>query len=186
MNAPPLQEDIYGVFAGFIDQLAVQKFFNNGVVAINRGAKRAHLLIQSNGGVIGDGVALYNFLRNIPIEVIAYNMGAVQSIGVIAFLGAKKRKATKTATFMIHRSQFSGSVPAKSEQLQAVTESLTIDDARMRDILRANIVMPEDKWSVHAHADLFLTAQQALEYKLIDEIAEFAPPLGATIFNVLA
>jgi len=182
----PVQENIYGTFAGSVDQIAVQKFFNALTIAVNNRFKRVHLLIQSSGGIIGDGIALYNFLRNLPIEVITYNMGSVQSIGVIAYLGATKRKAVKTAAFMIHRAQFTSSIPAQSQQLEAVTKSLAIDDARMADILRENIALPEDKWAIHAHADLFLTPQQALEYKLIDEITEFAPPLGAPIFNVLS
>jgi ATP-dependent Clp protease, protease subunit len=148
MNAPqPIQEEIYGTFAGFIDQLAVQKFFNSFAIAMNNRVRKVHLLIQSSGGVIADGVALYNFIRNIPIEVVTYNMGSVQSIGVIVFLGAKQRKAVKTATFMIHRSQFSSSIPAQSHQLQSVAQSLTIDDARLKEILTSNIVMPDEKWS---------------------------------------
>jgi ATP-dependent Clp protease protease subunit len=43
-------------------------------------------LVQSTGGFVGDGIAIYNYLRNVPIEIIAYNGGMVSSIAVLVFI----------------------------------------------------------------------------------------------------
>lgn len=184
-GAAPVPEEIYATLASQANELMVQKLFQGLTVAFSQRVKRMHLLVHTTGGFIGDGVVIYNFLRKLPFEVITYNGGWIQSVGVVAFLGAKQRKASKTATFMIHRSHFSSGVPASSQQLQAIADSLTIHDRTIETILRAHITMPDDKWEIHKHADLHMTADDALKYGLIDEIADFEPPLGATIFNVV-
>ena len=96
--------EIYATLAGQVNEYMVQKFFQGIAIAMSNKVQRIHLLIQSTGGFICDGIALYNYIRKLPIEVIAYNVGSVQSIAVIAFLGAQKRKASKTATFMCRSS----------------------------------------------------------------------------------
>lgn len=176
--------EVFATLAGQINEQTVGKVFQSAAIAMTNKVQRIHLLMQTTGGLVGDGVALYNYLRNLPMEIIAYNAGAVQSIGVITFLGAKKRKASKTATFMIHRTHFTSQIPTSSAQLQAVTDSIAIDDERTEMILRDHLTMPSDKWDVHNHANLVLTAEDALEYGLIDEIADFSPPTEATIFNI--
>lgn len=177
--------EVYATLAGMVNEYMVQKVFQGFTTAMSNHVQKIHLLIQSMGGNVGDGIAIYNFLTHLPIEVIAYNGGSVQSIAVLAFLGAKKRKVSKTATFMLHRSHFSGGVPATSHELKAIAESLALDDARTQIILRAHIRMPEDQWIVHENASLFLSADKSIEYGIADEIADFAPPPGATIFNVV-
>ncbi len=187
MATPPSTiNEVFATLAGPVNEIMVQKLFQGLTIAMNNQVQRIHLLVQSTGGFIGDGVAIYNFLSKLPIEIVSYNVGSVQSIAVIAFLGAQKRKASKTATFMIHRAHFSSQVPASSAQLQAVANSLAVDDARIEEILKGHLTMPDDKWIIHSHADLYITAKEALEYGLIDEITDFAPPLGAQIFNVVA
>lgn len=177
--------EVYALLAAPVNEFMVQRIFQTFGIAMSNKVLRIHLLMQTTGGVIGDGIAIYNFIRKLPIEVIAYNGGSVQSIGAIAFLGAQKRKASKTATFMIHRAHFSGGIPASSGQLEAIANALTLDDARMEVILRSHIKMPDSKWEIHNHADLYMTAEEALEDKIIDEITDFAPPLGGTIFNIV-
>lgn len=178
------QTDIYATLVGQVNDLMLQKLFHGLTVAMNNKVQRVHLVVQTTGGFIGDGVAAYNFIRNLPLEIIVYNIGWVQSIGVVLFLGAHKRKASKTATFMVHRAH-SSPVQASSAQLQAIADSLAIDDTRIEQILRQHITMPDDKWIIHKNADLHINADDALAYGIVDEITDFAPPLGATIFNVL-
>ncbi len=61
----------------------------------------AHILIQSNGGYVSDGICLYNYLSKLPIKIITYNAGAVASIAVILFLAGAERYASDTARFMV-------------------------------------------------------------------------------------
>jgi ATP-dependent Clp protease, protease subunit len=162
----------------------MQRLFDRMSAAVCSGVKKLHLMVQSTGGIIGNGIAMHNYLRNLPIDITSYNSGTVQSIAVIVFLAAKKRKASDTATFMIHKATFHPGMAATSAQLYAATRSLDVDDARIERILKACITMPEEKWNVHGFADLFMTAQEAAQFALIDEIGDFSPPAGATLINI--
>src|SRR5215217_2667776 len=51
-----------------------------------------HMLFQSNGGTVCDGVCLYNFFRSLPISLTLYNTGSVAPVAVVAYLGAHERK----------------------------------------------------------------------------------------------
>jgi ATP-dependent Clp protease protease subunit len=65
----------------------------------------AHILIQSNGGYVSDGICLYNYLSKLPIKIVTYNAGAVASIAVILYLAGRALPAT--ARFMVHKSHAS-------------------------------------------------------------------------------
>lgn len=100
----------------------------NGInIATQQGAKRVHLLFQSSGGSVGDGIFLHNFFKNCPIDVAVYNAGTVASIGVVAFLGAKTRIVSKHATFMVHPSTNAPQPVNTADRLKAVVESLRLD-----------------------------------------------------------
>ncbi len=179
-----LPPEIYATLAGNVDVQMVQRVFQACATAINGGVKTIHLLIQSTGGFVGDGVALYNYLRNLPLNLIAYNVGSVQSIAVIVFLAAKQRKASETANFMIHRPYSTAQVGATAPQLELLTDGIRADDERMDKILRSAVKLPEEKWQLHQYGNLTISAKDALGYGLIHEIADFKPPEGTQIANI--
>ncbi len=102
VNAQPPSE-IWATLAGVVDLQMTQRIFAFFADALRTGVKTVHLLMHSSGGFVTDGVGLYNYVANLPIEVITYNAGGVSSIAVIVFLAGKKRVADETATFMIHK-----------------------------------------------------------------------------------
>ena len=180
-----LSTEIYTVFAGQIDQEAVKRIFNTLTVATNPTMKitHIHLLFQSTGGFVGDGIALYNFFRVLPIDLTIYNAGSVQSVATIAYLGAKKRKVSAHATFMIHRTYLNPQY-ATTTRLQAATKSLLVDDQRTEAILKAHIKLPDEQWKELDYHDLTFSADEAVKYRFADEMAEFAPPKGTQLYNI--
>ena len=66
-----LPRTVYAVFSGGIDQSTVQRIINAFTTAMSQGVTDVHLLFQSAGGFIGDGICLYNFLR----AITTLNMG---------------------------------------------------------------------------------------------------------------
>ncbi|MDO1580882.1 ATP-dependent Clp protease proteolytic subunit [Rhizobium oryzicola] len=177
------KKEVWMVFAGMINQDSVRSIFSMFSTATQDGFTDIHCLFQSSGGVVGDGVALYNFFKTMPITVRLYNVGSICSIGVIAYLGAPNRVAAQSSTFMIHRAQ-SAALSLTSERMTAAANSLVIDDARMEAILKAEIALPETHWETHKVADLWLDAEEGLDAGLITEIAPFAPPKGERIFFI--
>jgi ATP-dependent protease ClpP protease subunit len=174
--------DVYCLFAGAIDQLAVQRFNNLIAITTQGGAKHIHMLFQSTGGFIGDGVCIYNLFHACPIELTLYNVGSVCSAGVIAYLGAENRKISQYATFMVHRSYISPAM-ATTERLSSAAGQMTLDDERVESILKLHTKLPTEKWEAHKFADVWLSAKEA-ETAGIGTIGEFAVPLGTKLFNV--
>jgi ATP-dependent protease ClpP protease subunit len=176
-------EDVYATFAGGIDTASAQRIMQGLATAMNMRVKRVHLLFQSWGGAVGDGVCLYNFFRALPIELTLYNTGNVGSIATIAFVGAEKRKASTYAAFMIHRTSISPQ-SASASRLKSAAKIAALDDTRTEAILRDRTKLSEDHWKEIEYHDLTLSAKEAVEVGIADEIAEFAPPIGTQIYNL--
>jgi ATP-dependent Clp protease protease subunit len=176
---------VYAIFCGGIEQATAQKLVNNLTIAIGGKVKHVHVLFQSAGGFIGDGVFIYNLLRSVPIETSFYNVGTISSAALTAYLGATHRKVSSRATFMLHRSTQSPQ-PATSRNLRHVGKNLALDDERTESILRSHIHLPDELWTEMQYHDLHLSADEAVEYGIADEISDFGPPVGTQVFNLLA
>ena len=144
----------------------------------------AHILVQSNGGYVSDGLCLYNFLARAPIEFVMYNGGAVASIAVILFLCGTRRYASETARFMVHKSHASASPGARPDALNIIVEGLRADDARTETILRKHIELTPEQWAIHQYSDLHLTAVDARAANMITDISDFSAPRGAHLRNI--
>jgi ATP-dependent Clp protease, protease subunit len=179
----PHPKRAYGLFAGNIDQNAVQRLANAIAVASQQGVNEIYLMFQTIGGNVGDGICIHNIFSSAPMDVHLYNAGSISSIGVIAYLGADFRRATKNSSFMIHRTMFSPQA-ATVERLQSAANAAALDDQRIEGILHDHIELPKEKWDIHKVSDLWLSAQEAIEAKLADSIMEFSPPYGEQIFYV--
>jgi ATP-dependent Clp protease, protease subunit len=182
--ASALSSEVYGVFCGSIDQGTVQRIFSGLTNASANNVRHIHLLFQSNGGTVGDGVCLYNFFKSFPIPITVYNVGAVQSIAVIAYLGAKIRKTSARALFMLHRTS-SPPQAALAVTLKGIAKSLTLDDQRTESILKENItLLGDEQWSNLDYYDFFFSGEEAIKIGLAHEIGEFSPPPGAQVYIV--
>jgi len=179
-----MPKEAYAVFCGGIDQASAQKTAALFTNAMLQGYHHVHLLLQSAGGFVGDGVFLYNLFRSVPIGLTLYNAGQVASAAAIAYLGAKQRITGPRATFMLHRTTQSPQL-ATSAKLAHVAKSLVLDDARTESILREHITMPAEIWKEMDFHDIHLSGEEALRFGIATEIGDFAPPLGSTVFNCL-
>lgn len=182
-NSNQLPKVVYGVFCGNINQETAQKIANTLAVASNGGVEQVHLLLQSTGGTVGDGVFLHNLFKALTLDLTVYNAGQIASIATVAYLGAKGRKTSASATFMLHRSTNSPQF-ATAARMTAIAQSLALDDERTDAILRKHLSFPENLWTQLEYHDLYLSAEEAVKYGIAEEVAEFAPPLGMKIFNI--
>lgn len=181
---PQPSNEVYGIFAGPIDQLAVGRIANTAAISSSNGVTHVHLAFQSSGGMVGDGVALYNLFRAFPAPLTLYNIGSIASAGVIAYLGALNRLANRHASFMIHRTT-SPPVGTTSDRLHAMIQSVVIDDARIEAIFRdAKLNITPAQRDIHRIADLWLSSEEAVTAALATGIGEFAPPKGTQLFFV--
>lgn len=172
----------YCLFSGVIDQSGVQRFFERFALLSQSRIMAAHLLMQSNGGVVSDGIALYNFLRTAPLDITVYNSGIVASIGVIAYLGAAKRVASPHAAFMIHKTQTP--VGATTTSIAGIAKSLDTLDMATDAVLREHLSLTPEQWETHRTGDLWFSAGEALTANICTEIGDFSPPKGSLLTYV--
>lgn len=177
------QQEICLTYTALIDTAGLQNLIRSFSLASNNGVKRVHFLIQSQGGIVNDAIAAYNFIRSLPIEVITYNGGAIASAGICLFLSGNVRKASATATFMIH-AVTGGQASTTANQLEISAKSVAIDDRRLREIYAAQLKLPPTFDAQMAKGNLDLTASEALTMNLVTEIGDFKPPAGTQIFNI--
>ena len=128
------------------------------------------LYINSPGGSISAGMAIYDTMRYLKCEVATVCIGLAASMG--AFLlaaGAKgKRKALPHSEIMIH--QPLGGARGQATDIQIQAEQILRIKKLMNDLLAQNTSQPLEKIEKDVERDHFLTAEEALEYGLIDEI----------------
>jgi len=178
----PISE-AYAFFFSEINQISGQHFANGVAAATREGIQRLHVLFQSTGGTIADGIALYNFFKACPLDLVFYNSGSISSIATVAYLGAKERVVSKNATFMIHRSTCPPNTIPTVQGLKAALNSLQIDDDRTEAILKEHIRMSEENWSELQYRSYWFTAAEALENGLATRNGDFQPPRGIKIFT---
>ena len=174
----------YYTLSGDVNSDMVRRVFDAVALMSTDGIQTAHILLQSNGGYVSDGICLYNMLSHCPIELVMYDCGAVASIAVTLFLAGKRRIASDTARFMLHKSHANAPSGARPEALKIIADGLMADDRRTEAILHRHVRLPQTMWNVHAYADLHLSAPDALDTGLIHQIGNFAPPAGSHIHHI--
>ena len=133
--------------------------------------KDIHLYINSPGGSVSAGLAIYDTMQYIKCDVSTICLGMAASMG--AFLlsgGAKgKRYALPNAEIMIHQ-PLGGTGLVQETNLQIVAEHLAETRVKLESIMAANTGQPIDKIHVDCDRDNYMTAEEAVAYGLIDKI----------------
>lgn len=134
--------------------------------------KDIHLYINSPGGVVTAGLAIYDTMQYIKPDVSTICLGQAASMGSLLLTsGAKgKRYALPYARIMIHQPH--GGAQGQSTDIQIQAREIL----RMReignDILVKTTGQPREKIQADTERDYFMTAEEAKEYGLIDEVID--------------
>ena len=132
--------------------------------------KDINLYINSPGGSVTAGMAIYDTMNYIKCDVSTVCMGMAASMG--AFLlsgGAKgKRLALPNAEVMIH--QPSGGAQGQATEIRIVAENILKIKKRLNEILAANTGQPYEVIERDTERDNYMNAEEAKAYGLIDEI----------------
>ncbi len=133
-------------------------------------SKDISLYINSPGGSVTDGLAIYDTMQYIRCDVSTICMGLAASMG--AFLlaaGAKgKRYALPNSDIMIH--QPSGGAKGQATDINIHAQHILQTKQRLNKILAEKTGQPIDKIAADTERDNFMTAQQALEYGIVDKV----------------
>ena len=131
------------------------------------------LYINSPGGMVTAGMAIYDTMRYIKAPVSTICIGMAASMGAVILTAGErgKRIALPNSEIMIH--QPLGGAQGQATEIQIVAEHILKTRAKLNKILSDCTGQPLEKVEKDVDRDHYLSAQEALEYGLIDQIIEF-------------
>lgn len=132
--------------------------------------KDIHFYINSPGGSVTDGYAIYDTMHYVKCDVATYCMGMAASMGAFLLAGGTKGKryALPNAEVMIH--QPLGGAKGQATEIEIAAKQILRTKENLNRILSENTGKPIDVIARDTERDNWMTAQEALDYGLIDNI----------------
>lgn len=133
-------------------------------------AKDIHLYINSPGGVVTAGLAIYDTMNYIKCDVETICIGLAASMGAFLLAGGAKGKrfALPNAEIMIH--QPSGGAKGQATDIQIVADNILKTKKQLNTILAENTGKPYEVIAADTERDNYMSAAEAKEYGLIDGV----------------
>lgn len=165
-----LEDRIILVFGEVTDALSASVIAQILYLTSKDKDKDIYLYINSPGGSVSAGLAIYDTINYIPSPVMTIGMGMCASMG--AFLlssGTRgKRFALPNTKIMIH--QPAGGVKGQATDIMIVAEEILKTKKKLNEILSKNTNQPLSKIIKDAERDYYMSADEAKAYGLIDEV----------------
>lgn len=132
-------------------------------------AKEILLVINSPGGNVYEGYAIYNILAGLDIEVNTYVNGLCASIATLIACAGKRIQSSKTSQWMFHKP--SGGVEGTADEIKNTVEGLEQIEAKMAEVYAERMGKTIDKgYELMASGDKFLTPELAKELGFVNEV----------------
>jgi ATP-dependent Clp protease protease subunit len=138
-----------------------------------------YLYINSPGGSVSAGLAIYDTMQYITNDVVTICMGQASSMGaVLLAAGAKgKRSALKNSRVMIH--QPLGGSQGQAAMIEIYTKEILKIRDKLYEILARHTGQKPDKISRDSDRDFFMSAEEAQDYGLVDKVIESRDEIDA-------
>ena len=133
-------------------------------------SKDVHLYINSPGGVITAGMAIYDTMQYIKCDVSTICVGMAASMGAFLLAGGAKGKrfALPNSEIMIH--QPSGGAQGQATEIQITADWILRTKKKMNELLAANTGQSVEKVTLDTERDHWMTAEEAKAYGIVDTI----------------
>ena len=134
--------------------------------------KDINLYINSPGGSVSAGMAIYDTMQYIKCDVSTICIGMAASMGAFLLAGGAKGKrfALPNSTIMIH--QPSGGAQGQATEIQIVADQIAKTKQKLNRILAENTGQPIEVVEVDTDRDNYMSAEEAMEYGIIDKVFE--------------
>ncbi|MBQ7614468.1 MAG: ATP-dependent Clp endopeptidase proteolytic subunit ClpP [Butyrivibrio sp.] len=138
-------------------------------------SKDIHMYINSPGGEITSGMAIYDTMHYIKCDVSTICIGMAASMGAFLLAGGAKgkRMALPNAEIMIH--QPLGGTQGQATEIEIAAKHIIRTKEKLNRMLAENTGKPYEQVAADTERDNWMTAQEALDYGLIDSIVENRP-----------
>lgn len=147
-------------------------------------AKDIHLYINSPGGSVSAGLAIYDTMQFVTCDIHTYVIGMAASMGAVLLCAGTpgKRFALPNADIMIH--QVSGGAQGTASDVERSVNHMFKLKKRLNKIIARHCGKSEEQVERDADRDHWMTAEEAVEYGIVDKVLEnkkdFAPPPSAS------
>jgi ATP-dependent Clp protease, protease subunit len=174
-------------FIGPINHTSACTVRNLCLQALQSGATEIELHMSTEGGNMTAGFALYFFLKSLPLPLTTYNIGSVESVGVVIFLAGQKRYACPGTRFLVHPLHwgFGSLVAADHARVSEWRDCLDFDAERYASIFEeatrgAGLSSSDIRCYLTGNARIF-DAEQALAAGIIHQAVQARlPDAGVT------
>lgn len=132
--------------------------------------KDIHMYINSPGGSVSAGLAIYDTMQYIKCDVSTFCIGMAASMGAFLLAGGTKgkRMALPNSEIMIH--QPSGGAQGQATEIKIVAEQILKTKRKLNEILAANTGKPLEQIEIDTERDNYMSAEEAKAYGLIDNV----------------
>lgn len=148
-----------------------------------RGAKKVTILFASEGGSTEDGIALYVYLKSLPLEITMHASGWVSSMAIPVFLAADKRTASKHAAFLFHEYSWTHSQATTTTQTNMNEHGLMLNSAMLwtQEIVKTTTKLTQSDFdSLHLFdRPVLINAADAAKHGIVTSITEPSIPQGS-------
>jgi ATP-dependent Clp protease, protease subunit len=135
-----------------------------------------HLYVNSPGGAVSAGLAIYDTMQYIEAPVATTCMGMAASMGalLLAAGGKGKRAALPNSRIMIHQPM--GGAQGQASNIEIYSREIVLTREKLNEILAKHTGQPIKKISKDTDRDFFMSALEAKEYGLVDRVIEKSGP----------
>ncbi len=139
--------------------------------------KDIHLYINSPGGSVSAGLAIYDTMQFVHCDVSTYCVGLAASMGAVLLMGGRKGKrfALPNSSILLHQPLIRGNITGPATDLQIEAEEMLRVQARLYRIISANTGQPLKQIEEDCDRNYWLDAKQSLEYGVVDKVLEKLP-----------
>jgi len=144
--------------------------------------KDIHFYINSPGGSITAGLAVYDTMQFLRCEVATYCIGQAASMAAVLLTGGKqdKRFVLANSRVLLHQPLISGVLTGPATDLDIEAKEILRLRARLYDIIADHTGQNADKIEKDCDRNLWLEAEEAVDYGLVDRILQKAPEIVKT------
>lgn len=165
---------------GPVDDTAANLIVAQMLYLSNEDAKSPiHFYINSPGGSITAGLAVYDTMQFVRCDVATYCVGQAASMGSILLAGGArgKRFLLQNNRVLLHQPMLSGVLEGPASDLEIEAEEILRLRTRLYEILSVHTGQDADKIEKDCDRNLWLGAEEAIEYGLADKILKKAPEI---------
>lgn len=134
--------------------------------------KEITVYINSPGGEVSAGLALYDVIQEISCPVRTVCIGTAASMGAILFLAGKKRQMLPHSRIMIHDPSYHGELSGTAGQIQTINEEIQKHRMLLAEIIAKSCKKTVDDVYEMTAQDTYFNAQEALDFGIATQIIE--------------